>query len=96
MGCRGWSRGTNIHPDVELLQRRRHKGMEEGEVRDESREEGKGALGVWGAGGWGKGATLGKGFLPRAAHISSEPLGCGSLLPAQSHPSRASIPLPGH
>lgn len=30
--------------------------------------------GVWGAEGWGKGATLGKGFASRAAHIPSQPL----------------------
>lgn len=34
------------------------------------RAERKGAAGVWGAGGWGKGATSGKGFFLQGQHTS--------------------------
>lgn len=94
--CRGWSRGTNIHPDVELLERRRHDGMEEGEVRGRREQRGRE---LWGSGEQevgAKGPPWGRVLLPRAAHISSQALGCGSSLPARSHLSHASIPLPGH
>lgn len=66
--------------------------MEEGEVRGRREQRGRE---LWGSGEQevgAKGPPWGRVLLPRAAHNSSQPLGCGSSLPAQSHPSHASIP----
>lgn len=62
LGCRGWSRGTNIHPDVELLER-----MEEGEVRGRWEQRGRE---LWRSGQQeteGKGPPWGRVLLPGAA-----------------------------
>lgn len=85
-----------MHLDVELLERRCTMGWRKARWEaDESREEG--SCGGLGSRRLGERGHLGEGFLPpRAARITSQPLGCGNLLPAQSHPSHASTTLPGH